>query len=93
MPRFATFALLIVMPLMMNGCRNSLENLPENPLLTIYDTPHGVPPFDRIRPEHYLPAFEAGMQAENIAIEGIMASTEPATVANTLLPLVYAGNC
>ena len=43
MPRFATFALLIVMPLMMNGCRNSLENLPENPLLTIYDTPHGVP--------------------------------------------------
>lgn len=91
MPRFATFALLILMPLMMNGCRNSLENLPENPLLTIYDTPHGVPPFDRIRPEHYLPAFEAGMQAENIAIEGIMASTEPATVANTLLPLVYAG--
>ena len=36
-----------------------------NPLLTAWDAPFGLPPFDRIRPEHFAPAFEAAM-AENL---------------------------
>ena len=33
-----------------------------------WDTPHGLPPFERIRPEHYLPAFEAAIAAHEAEI-------------------------
>ena len=43
-----------------------------NPLLGTWATPDGVPPYDRIRPEHYQPAFdmaiaEAGADIQRIA--------------------------
>ena len=33
-----------------------------NPLLQPWDTPGGLPPFESIRPEHFVPAF-AGLYA------------------------------
>ena len=36
-----------------------------NLLLENWDTPFGVPPFDRIRSEDYLPAIRAGMETQN----------------------------
>ena len=38
-----------------------------NPFLSEYTTPFQVPPFDQIKNEHYMPAFEAGIaeQQEN----------------------------
>ena len=33
----------------------------ENPLLTAWTTPFGMPPFAAIRPEHYRPAFETAI--------------------------------
>ena len=41
------------------GCANN--EAVENPLLAEFNTPFGVPPFDEIKPEHYMPAFELGM--------------------------------
>jgi peptidyl-dipeptidase Dcp len=42
----------------------------DNPFFSSYDTPFGVPPFDRIEVVHYMPAFEEGMkrQGEEIAV-------------------------
>lgn len=34
-----------------------------NPFFEEWTTPYGVPPFDRIRPEHFLPAFERGCRS------------------------------
>ena len=34
----------------------------ENPFLERWSTPFGMPPFDRIRPEHFPPAFDRGMR-------------------------------
>lgn len=56
----------------------------ENPLLVSFDTPFGVPPFDRIRPEHFLPAFAAGMQEQNAAIDSIVSDPAEPTWANTV---------
>ena len=42
-----------------------------NPFLQEYKTIHGVHPFDKIKVEHYKPAFEEGMRRQNDEIERI----------------------
>jgi peptidyl-dipeptidase Dcp len=63
----------------------------DNPLLAEFDGPLGVPPFDRIRDGHYLPAFEAAMEAHRAEVEALAASAEPPTFANTVAALDAAG--
>ena len=36
----------------------------ENPLLAEWTTPYGIPPFEQVKPEHYIPAFKTAMAAE-----------------------------
>ena len=62
-----------------------------NPLLADWDTPHGVPPFDRIKPEHYKPAFEKAMALHNGEIQVIIANAEEPTFDNTILELDRSG--
>ena len=45
----------------------------DNPLLADWETPFGAPPFDRIRPEHFRPAFDATMAAQREAVAAIAA--------------------
>ena len=59
----------------------------QNPFFSEYDTPHGVPPFDEIRLEHYRPAFEEGMKRQLAAIDEIVGNPEPATFENTVVAL------
>lgn len=62
-----------------------------NPFFETWTTPFGLPPFDRIRPEHFPPAFDHGM-AENIAeMEAIAANAEPPTFANTIEAMERSG--
>ena len=42
----------------------------ENPFFDTWTTPFGLPPFDRIRPEHFPPAFDNGMAEQNAEIDG-----------------------
>ena len=65
--------------------------VPDNPLLSESDCPLGVPPFDRIRDEHYLPAFAAAMDAQRAEVEAIVASGEPPAFANTVCALDGSG--
>lgn len=63
----------------------------DNPFFQDWTTPFGLPPFDRIRPEHFPPAFERGM-ADNLAeVEAIAKAAEPATFANTIEALERSG--
>ena len=62
-----------------------------NPFLTEYTTPFQVSPFDQIKNEHYLPAFEAGIAEQQAEIEAIANNTEPATFKNTILPYDKSG--
>jgi len=63
----------------------------KNPFLAEFDTPHGVPPFDRIELEHFRPAVEEGMKRQLAAIEEIVADPEPATFENTIVALERSG--
>jgi peptidyl-dipeptidase Dcp len=58
-----------------------------NPLLAEWETPFGVPVFDRIRDEHYLPAIKEGMSQEMVNIQAIVDNPEPPTFSNTVAAL------
>src|SRR5437763_4744702 len=63
----------------------------ENPFFEAWNTPFELPPFDRIRPEHFPPAFDRGM-AEHIAeIEGIAGSSKAPDFTNTVEALERCG--
>jgi peptidyl-dipeptidase Dcp len=50
-----------------------------------------VPPFDKIKTEHYMPAFIEGMRQDSLEIEAIANNPEPPTFANTIEALEYSG--
>jgi len=63
----------------------------ENPLLTESSAPFGAPQFDKIRNEHYLPAFEAGIAEAKAEIDAIIANQEEPTFENTIEAMEYSG--
>ncbi|MCR5115616.1 MAG: M3 family metallopeptidase [Bacteroidales bacterium] len=62
-----------------------------NPFLREWNTPYGVPPFDQIKVEHYLPAIEAGIKQQNAEIKAITSNKQAPTFENTILALEYSG--
>ncbi|MFA9455038.1 MAG: hypothetical protein ACERK6_14120, partial [Candidatus Aminicenantaceae bacterium] len=63
----------------------------ENPLLTEFDTPFGVPPFESIKDEHYRPAFAEAMAQHIQEIEAIVNNPEGPTFTNTVAALAEGG--
>lgn len=63
----------------------------ENPLLQAWLTPHETPPFDAIRPEYFLPAFEQAFADHAAEVAAI--THDPATpdFANTIVALERSG--
>ncbi|MFZ9428670.1 MAG: M3 family metallopeptidase [Burkholderiaceae bacterium] len=62
-----------------------------NPLLQAWDTPHGLPPFDRIRPEHFEPAFELAMREQRQEIDSIADSRQTPAFGNTVAAFDASG--
>jgi peptidyl-dipeptidase Dcp len=63
----------------------------DNPLLATWTTPFGVPPFDLIKPEHFVPAFEQAMAEHLAEIAAIGANPEAPSFANTVEALERSG--
>ena len=64
----------------------------ENPLLTESKAPFGAPEFDKIRTEHYLPAFEAGIKEGKADIDAIVANPDEPTFENTIEAMERSGS-
>jgi peptidyl-dipeptidase Dcp len=62
-----------------------------NPLLAEWTTPFGVPPFDRIEPEHFPPAFAKALAEHGAEIAAIASRKDPPTFANTVEALDRSG--
>jgi len=62
-----------------------------NPLLQPWKEPFGLPPFERVRPEHFAPAFEQAMAAHRAEIERIANASDAPTFENTIAPLDRSG--
>jgi len=63
----------------------------DNPILAEWDTPFGVPPFDQIREEHYLPAFREAMAEQKVEVQAVIDNPEAPTFANTIEALERTG--
>ena len=63
----------------------------KNPLLMESTAPFGAPQFDKIRNEHYLPAFEAGIAEAKAEIDAIVANEAEPTFENTIEAMEYSG--
>ena len=63
----------------------------DNPFFETWTTPFELPPFDRIRPEHFPPAFERGMEEERAEIAAIAGSPAAPDFANTIEALERSG--
>ena len=62
-----------------------------NPFFQRWETPFGVPPFERIRPEHYLPAFQAGIRRHDLEIKAILKAHAAPSFQNTVEALEDSG--
>ncbi|HNX48749.1 MAG TPA: M3 family metallopeptidase [Thermoanaerobaculaceae bacterium] len=90
MRRLATIALVLAaMPTLAGSPVKPATTI--NPLLTEWKTPFGVPPFEAIKPEHFVPAFEAAMAAQRKEIDALVGSAEAPTFANTVEALDDSG--
>ena len=64
----------------------------DNPLLSEWETPFGVPPFDAIASDDYLPALRAGIEEHAAEIDAIVANTDEPTFENTIEALELSGS-
>ena len=62
----------------------------ENPFLKPYDTPFNVPPFDKIKVEHYLPAFKEGIKQQEQTVERIVSEKSIPDFSNTIEALEFS---
>ena len=62
-----------------------------NPLLSEWDTPYGVPPFDKIKVSDYMPAFREAMKLHREEIKAIAENPEEPDFENTVLAFDNAG--
>jgi peptidyl-dipeptidase Dcp len=62
-----------------------------NPFFETYNNKYGAPPFDKIRIEHFMPAFTEGIKQHTAEINAIANSEDAPTFGNTIAALNYSG--
>ena len=70
---------------------NTAADLASNPLLAPWSAPFGLPPFERIRPEHFAPALAEAMRRHLAELDAIGAQAAPPTFENTVAAFDRAG--
>ena len=75
------------------GCQQA-DNAQDtnNPLLSTYETPFQVPPFNKIKNEHFRPAFKAALEQHNQEIDAIVNDPQDPSFENTIVALENAGS-
>ena len=63
----------------------------DNPLLTESALPYHLPPFDKIKDEHFVPALEAGMREQLKEVDAVANLPDKPTFENTIVALERTG--
>jgi len=90
--RKKSFFILLVMGNMLTiEAQEKKESTTMNPFFQAYDTPFEVPPFDKIKNEHFKPAILEGISKHEAEIAAIANNTQAPTFDNTILAMENAG--
>jgi peptidyl-dipeptidase Dcp len=81
--------LILSVMIMVAACKPKQST---NPFFEEWDTPFGVPPFEKIKTEHFKPALEEGMKLQLAEIDEIINNSEEPTFENTIAALDYSGS-
>ncbi|MDR2065085.1 MAG: M3 family metallopeptidase [Prevotellaceae bacterium] len=81
--------LMLSFGLTLVSCSNKKSNSCENPFLCQYDTPFGVPPFDKIKPAHFIPALDEGIKRQNAVIDSIINNAAVPDFENTVVAFEF----
>lgn len=81
-----------VFGILLSSCKNQGAIDKSNPFFSEYNTPFDVPPFEKIKANHYMPAFEKGMEEGRKDIEAIVANKEAPNFENTIAALDRSGD-
>lgn len=81
------FILLVIGNLLTIEAQEKKENTTMNPFFQAYDTPYNVPPFDKIKNEHFKPAILEGIKKHEEEINTIANSSSEPTFENTILAM------
>ena len=78
---------ILVMGLFFASCTSNQKEMTTetNPFFAEYGTPFDVPPFDKIKTEHFIPAFEEGIKQQSEEIDAIVNNSELPTFENTIV--------
>ena len=86
------FILLVFGNMLTIEAQEKKESTTMNPFFQAYDTPFQVPPFDRIKSDHFKPAILEGISKHETEIAVIANNTETPTFDNTILAMENAGS-
>ena len=78
--------LTLMIGLLLMGCAKT-----DNPFLETYKNKYGAPPFDKIKNEHYMPAFKEGIKKHAEEVNAIADNKEAPTFDNTIAALDFSG--
>ncbi len=81
---------LISAGVMLNACTQK-PKVEVNPFFTDYDTPFGIPPFDKITAEHFIPAFQEAITQQKAEIDVIVNNTAAPDFENTIVAFDNSG--
>lgn len=85
-----TFFILLAVSILFSACETQ-DEMADNPFFAEYGTPFEVPDFNKIKTEHYIPAFEEGIKQHAAEIIAIAENTEAPTFENTLVAMDKSG--
>lgn len=72
--------------IMMTACTQT-----KNPFLTEWDTPYGIPPFEKIRLADYIPAVKTGIDEQKKELDAILGNPDAPTFQNTVAAWELSG--
>ena len=87
---------MLVCVILITSCQSKDDNVTkktyDNPILAEWNTQFGVPPFDKIKNEHYKPAFDVGLAEQKDEIAAIINNDAAATFKNTIEAIELSGS-
>ena len=68
---------------------SSCMSTKDNPFFQEWDTPYGIPPFEQIKTEHYIPAVKAGIAQGKASVQAVIDSKEAPSFDNVIVPFEF----